>query len=154
MSAPLAADTTQDEAALRATIARWRTAFAAKNIDGLTADYAPDIVLFDVRPPYRHVGIPAIKKLWQHALLHFPASFTSEHHDLHIEISNGLAFVYGLHHITSPTDPHHPACGSYVRVTACFRKIAGQWKAIHEHVSFPVDPTTGRLVPITDPTVA
>jgi ketosteroid isomerase-like protein len=142
-----------DEAALRATIARWRTAFAAKDIEGLTTDYAPDIVLFDVRPPYRLVGIPAIKRLWQHALPHFPAAFTSEHHDLHIEIAGDLAFLHALHRITSTAEPTHPMCGTYVRVTACFRKLAGHWKAVHEHVSLPIDPTTNLAAPITDPAV-
>lgn len=38
-----------------------------------------------------------------------------------------------------------------MRVTACYRRIEGRWLAVHEHVSIPFDPMTGRAVMIPDP---
>ncbi len=148
------AEIAPDKAAFLAVIENWRRAFENRDLAALTADYAPDAVLFDVKPPYRLVGIDAIRKTWQHALPCFPKQFKSEHRDLHIEIAGDLAFIFGLHHITSASEPNHPACGTYLRITACFKKINGHWKAIHEHVSLPVDPATGKMSPIPDASIA
>jgi ketosteroid isomerase-like protein len=32
-----------------------------------------------------------------------------------------------------------------MRATACFRKIGGRWRVVHEHVSLPFDPETEKV---------
>jgi uncharacterized protein (TIGR02246 family) len=143
----------RDEAEIRKLIAAWSRALEAKDLDGLLANYAPDVLLFDVMPPYKTVGVPAIRALWERCLPHFPASFRSEHRDLKLTVAGDLAFCHGLHHI-APDDKAHPAGQSWIRVTACYRKIDGRWLTVHEHVSFPFDCATGQISPIVDPDVA
>jgi uncharacterized protein (TIGR02246 family) len=145
------AQSTHDEAAIRALISQWSRALEAKDLDALTADYLPDAVLYDVKPPYKTQGPAAIRQTWEACLPCFPKSFKSEHRDLRIAVSGDVAFCFGLHHLVVPDEPNHPATQSWIRVTACYQKVAGQWKVVHEHVSMPFDCTTGRIAPITDP---
>ena len=67
----------QDEAEIRALISKWSRALEAKDVDALTADYVPDAVLFDVKPPYKNQGVAAVRRVWQDCLPYFPSSFTS-----------------------------------------------------------------------------
>jgi uncharacterized protein (TIGR02246 family) len=145
-----AAGLSTDEADIRAAIARWSRALEAKDVAGLTADYLPDAVLFDVKPPHKVVGVGAIADLWRACLPHFPAKFRSEHRDLQLTVGEDVAFVHGVHKIVPIDPPDHPAGQSWLRVTACYRKVAGQWKVAHEHVSFVFDCSTGMISPLTD----
>jgi ketosteroid isomerase-like protein len=148
------ADTENDEAAIRALIAGWSRALEAKDVDGLTADYLPGAVLYDVKPPHKVVGPAAIRALWAACLPYFPAAFRSEHRDLSVAVGGDVAFCHGLHHIRPLDDPDHPAGRSWMRVTACYRKVGGRWKVAHEHVSMPFDCATGQVAPITNPDAA
>ena len=139
-----------DERAIRAMIAAWARALEAKDVDALTADYAPDALLYDVKPPYKVEGVAAIRQVWEQCLPYFPASFRSEHRDLTIAIGGDVAFCHGLHHIDVLGQPDHPAGRSWIRVTACYRRIDGRWRVVHEHVSIPFDCTTGQVAPITN----
>ena len=140
-----------DEAEIRRLIADWSRALEAKDLDGLVAKYVDDAVLYDVKPPYLTRGPAAIRQVWQDCLPYFPAKFKSEHRDLKISVGGDVAFVFGLHHMKPIDPPDHPAGQSWIRVTACYRKVGGAWKVAHEHVSMPFDCTTGQIAPITTP---
>ena len=126
-------------------------ALEAKDLDGLVANYLPDAVLYDVKPPYKSEGPAAIRQVWEACLPFFPAKFQSEHRDLKIAVGGDVAFVHGLHHMNVIDQPDHPAGQSWIRVTACYRKVDGEWKVAHEHVSMPFDCTTGEIAPIVSP---
>jgi len=132
-------------------IANWRKALEARDLDGLVANYADDAELFDVKPPHRLRGPAEIRRVWEQCLPYFPKAFKSEHSDLKVEVSDGLAFVHGLHHVRPIDEPGHPAGQTWIRVTACYRKVDGRWLVAHEHVSMPFDCATGQLAPITNP---
>jgi PhnB protein len=138
-----------DEAAIRAIIAKWTRAVEAKDAKAIVADYLPDAVLFDAIPPYRTQGREAIAALWEQCFPFFPEKFRSEHKDLEIEVSGDVAFVYGLHHFV-PEPADHPCGSSWMRVTACYRRVDGQWRVAHEHVSVPFDPMSGKASFIQD----
>jgi len=143
-----------DEAEIRRLISAWSRALEAKDLKGLTANYAPDALLFDVKPPHRVQGPAAIRKVWADCLPYFPKSFKSEHHDIQLTVGEDVAVWHGLHRMT-PIDPPDHRCGqSWVRVTACYRKVEGKWLIIHEHVSFPFDCATGMIAPVVDPNAA
>jgi uncharacterized protein (TIGR02246 family) len=139
-----------DEAQILAMIAKWRTALENRDLDGLVADYVPDAVLFDVHPTYKIVGPAAIRAAWEQCLPFFPKTFKSEHRDVKLVVGDDVAFGHMAHHILAVDEPQHPASGSWIRVTVGYRKVAGQWKVCHEHVSMPFDCATGKLAPITD----
>ena len=141
-----------DEAIIRQAIAEWSKNLVALDLDKLLAGYHHDIVLYDVKPPYKIVGIDAYRKNWEECLPFFPERFKSEHRDLVIHVEGDLATIHGLHHMVplDEKDKDHPAFRSWVRVTAILKKINGQWLCVHEHVSIPFDCTTGLVSAITD----
>lgn len=141
-----------DEAEIRRLIAKWSAALEKKDVDGLLADYAPDVLLYDLKPPYEIRGVEAFRKLWQDCLPFFPDAFASEHHGMTITVSGDIAFAHGLHHIT-PLAGDHPAGRTWMRVTACYRKTNGAWQVAHEHVSLPFDPRSGQAVLIATPEI-
>ena len=54
-----------DEAEIRALIERWAEAVHTGDMDGVLADHAHDIVMFDVPPPEDGVrGIQAYRETW------------------------------------------------------------------------------------------
>ena len=53
-----------DETAIR-DVSRWVDAVSAQNLDGVLADHDPNIVMFDVPPPFDGVrGIDAYRQSW------------------------------------------------------------------------------------------
>lgn len=141
---------TRDEEAIRELADQWSKALEAKDLEGLTADYAPDALLFDVKPPYKTKGVDAIRRLWEVCLPYFPAKYKSVHRDFEVTVSGDLAFAHGLHQI-KPTSEDHPAGGMWLRVTVCYQRRGGKWQVVHEHVSLPFDPATGQVSYITEP---
>lgn len=145
-----APSTAQDEAEIRALFAAWARKLEARDLDSMMAGYSPDIVLFDVNPPYKVRGIEAYRASWEACLACLPEKFTSEHRDLEITVSGDAAFAHCLHHIVPVGDASHPMAQTWVRVTVGLHRIDGQWKAVHEHVSLPFEPMTGKVSRITD----
>ncbi len=144
--------THNDEAEIRGMIANWSAALEAKDVDGLTAHYLPDTVLFDAIPPYKTVGKDAIRAVWESCLPYFPAQFKSEHRDVNVHVSGDLAVVHAVHHMI-PTPADDPTGQTWIRVTVCYRRIDGQWKVVHEHVSIPFNPMDNQAWHIKDPNV-
>lgn len=138
------------EAEIRTLIGQWAAALERKDVEGLTAEYVPDAVLFDAIPPYKSEGVEAIREVWSGCLPHFPAQFQSEHRDLVVTMTGEMAVVHGLHRVV-PEDPNHPCGNTWLRITVCFRRVAGGWKVFHEHVSLPFNPMEGTVWNIADP---
>lgn len=139
----------RDELDIRRLIIKWAKALEAKDAEGLTADYAPDAVLYDAIPPYKTVGAGNIRKVWEHCFPYLP-EFKSVHRDLSIHVEGNMAFVHGLHNF-EPTPADHPCGKSWLRITVCYRRIEGQWRVVHEHVSLPFNPIDNHAWSITDP---
>lgn len=131
-----------DEADIRGLIAAWSRAVEARDPAAIVAAYTPDTVLYDAIPPGRTVGADAIAATWARCLPYFPERFASEHTDLVVEVDGDVAFVHGLHHFV-PEPPDHPCGSTWMRVTACYKRMSGAWRVAHEHVSIPFDPMTG-----------
>ncbi len=81
--------------------------------------------------------------MWTQCLPYFPQEFKSERKHLTLHVSGDVAFMHCMHHLV--TDDDHPGCQTWLRVTVGYRKIDGQWLAIHEHVSLPYNPMTGQV---------
>jgi uncharacterized protein (TIGR02246 family) len=140
----------QDEVEIRQLVEKWSKALEAKDLDRLTADYAPDALLFDAIPAYKVVGAANIRSVWASCLPYFPETFRSEHRDLVVHVDGDLAFVHGLHHFV-PTPADHCCGQTWMRITVCYRRIEGQWIVVHEHVSIPFNPMDNQAWRITDP---
>jgi uncharacterized protein (TIGR02246 family) len=120
-------------------------AIRTKDIDALMTHYAPDVVVFDIRPPARIRGVDAYRKNFEAWFASVKGRIDYEVHDLSIAKNGEVAFCCCLSHVRSV-----PTTGEKldyrVRVTSCLQKMGGQWLVAHEHISMPIDMRTMRAV--------
>lgn len=135
MATPYAAD----EAAIRQLIGKLAQAIRTMDFEGLRACFAPDMVSFDLGgPPLQTVGAEAKLKNWEMAFMVFQPPLDYEIRDLAITVGDDVAFGHSFNRF-SGTSEHGDMVGPWVRYTAGFRKIDGNWFIAHDQVSVPVD---------------
>jgi uncharacterized protein (TIGR02246 family) len=132
-----------DDAAIRALESRLAAAVSAKDVDAIMKVYAPDVFVFDLVPPRQYVGAAAYRKDWEGLMSTFKGPLKFEVNDLAVDVAGPVAWSHSVQHILG-TDPTGAATDLTVRVTDVYRKTAGGWKIVQEHVSVPVDLPTGK----------
>ena len=140
-----------DEADIRQRFGRLAEAIRAGDLDGVMPIYAPDIVTFDVQPPLRRVGAAGKRKNWLDVFTLFQPPLTCEIRDLTITVSDDMAFAYSFNRISGILKNGNASSGMWVRATACFRKIDGNWLIVHDHAAVPLDVESGRAVQDLEP---
>jgi ketosteroid isomerase-like protein len=133
------------EAQVRQRIADRERAIAAKDVDRIQAHYHEDVVLLDVKPPYRTVGIEELRRVWDSALPCLADSFQVETRDLRIVLSGDVAVEHRLFRLGGLPECHS-AGQTWIRGSAVWHKDQGRWRIVHDHWSVPFDPQTSRAV--------
>jgi ketosteroid isomerase-like protein len=125
-----------DEQQIRALIEAWAIAAHAGDLDTVLADHAPEIVMFDVPPPYEGVrGIQAYRDSWLPFFDWQANGAVFELETLDIVTGADVAFAYGLLRCGTPAElADNPQ--QRLRLTVGLRKSAGRWVVVHEHHSF------------------
>lgn len=139
-----------DEREIRQLIAEQAEAICAKNVPRIMACYAPDVVFFDVKPPFQIRGADDFRLIWEQCLPCFPDTFQIERRDLRVLVDGDLALAHWLFRF-SGMEREHPAAQSWYRTSACYQRKRGRWQVVHEHVSVPFDPHTSLAVFTLDP---
>jgi len=134
-----------DEAEIKRVIERGVEAVCDKNIEGVMSLYAPEVVSFDIVPPLRYLGADEFRKAWEEVFSSFQGPIGYELHDFTITMGDDVAFTYSLNRI-SGTMNNGQKTDLWLRWTACFRKIYGQWLIVHHHNSVPVNLEHGKAV--------
>ena len=134
-----------EEAAIKRVIGGFVEALRAKDLDGVMSIYAPEIVTFDVVPPLHYVGAEAMRKRWEEVFSSLPGPVGYEIADLSITVGEDMAFTHSFNRASAML-PTWQQIGTWVRWTACWRKIGGQWLLVHDQVSVPVVLQTGSAV--------
>jgi len=128
-----------NEQEIRTLIENWVTAVHTGDLDTVLADHAPDIVMFDVPPPYDGVrGLDAYRDTWPGFFewQRSGASFSLE--SLEITAGEDVAFGHALLLCGTPDElKENPALR--LRLTIGLRRENGRWIVTHEHHSFPHD---------------
>ena len=132
-----------DEVLIRGLIEDKIKAVRAKDIDGATSNYAPDVLSFDVVNPLQNIGLDAIRKRLKEWLSSFQGSIDFDIRDLSITAGDGVAFCHSLNHV-SATKMDGGELDMWWRETACYRKIDDRWIITHQHSSVPFDMKTGK----------
>ena len=132
-----------EEAEIRTLIEERVRAVRAKDVNGATASYAPDAILFDVVNPLQHVGAKAARRRSEEWFATFDGPLGFEMSELKIAVGDEVAFCHGLNHVTGTTRDGG-ALDMWWRATACYSKLNGRWMVTHEHSSVPFDVTTGK----------
>jgi uncharacterized protein (TIGR02246 family) len=133
----------RDAAAIQGLLNDLITALHDKNLDGLVSIYTPDVVAFDVGGPLQYQGTDAERKAWTAAFSMIQGPITYEIRDLDITVGDDMAFSHSINRLSGALATGQ-MFGPWVRWTACYRKINGQWRIVHHHVSVPVDVATGK----------
>jgi ketosteroid isomerase-like protein len=109
------------------------------------AYYSPDesLFVFDALPPRQYVGAAAYRKNWEGFLAAYPGAVHAEVTDWKTATEGNLAYGHGIFRTTGPDKDGMPL-DLTLRVTDVYRKVNGKWLVVHEHVSWPVDLTTGK----------
>jgi uncharacterized protein (TIGR02246 family) len=143
---PLRRNLMTDEQQIRALIEAWARAAHEGDMATVLADHAPDIVMFDVPPPYEGVrGLEAYRATW---LPFFEWQATGAVFDVEaLDVVTGaeVAFAFALLRCGTPADfARDPQ--QRLRLTIGLRKSDDRWTVVHEHHSF-ADATPAPAVP-------
>ena len=138
-----AAPSSSDEHAIRAMYDRFSAAVQSHDIHTIMSFYAPDVVAFDAFPPRQYSGAAAYRKDYEGFFAAFPGPVTSKASDVHVNVSGNIAYAYGVDTWTV-TGKDGQAMPMVFRFTDVLRRAGGKWLIVHEHLSFPVDPDSGK----------
>jgi ketosteroid isomerase-like protein len=127
-----------DEADIRQRIDKLVEAIRAMDLRSVKPIYASDIVSFDIVPPLQHIGAEAKWKNWTDVFTTYQRPLGYEIRDLTISVGDDVAFGHSLNRL-SGTLKNGNSSDFWVRWTACFRKIEGNWLIVHDHVSVPLE---------------
>jgi ketosteroid isomerase-like protein len=133
-----------DKAQIEALEAKFAAGFSAKDVSKIMSCYARDgLFVFDVAPPRQHVGWEDYKKDWEGLLSGIGGPVTFMISDLDVTAVGSVAYSHSIQDLRW-SGAGGVAVELTVRVTDVYRKIAGDWRIVQEHVSVPVDLDTGK----------
>lgn len=134
-----------DMTAIQALEDKYVEAFNTRDVSGIMANYARgrELFVFDAVPPREYPSWDAYKRDWETLFSQFPGPASDKMSELRITVVGSMA--YG-HHIddTQLTQKDGTKKEFVVRTTDVFRKFKDKWLIVQEHVSFPVDVSTGQ----------
>lgn len=139
-----------DETAIRALEDSFAIAFNAGNIDAIMKNYVQDnsLVVFDVVPRKHYRGADNYRKNWADFFSHFRGTPRITITDLGITADGNLGFSHSIQRVVGTDIQGHPVDRT-VRVTDGYRKVGDKWLIVLEHISVPVDMTTGKAAAVT-----
>jgi uncharacterized protein (TIGR02246 family) len=132
-----------DEADIRAVQDRVAAAINARDPAAIVANYSPDVFVFDLPPPRQYVGEKAWKEDWQGVFAAPAGAGKLDVQDLAISVSGDVAYSHAIDHYVSD-GPGGTKVELNLRATDVYRKIGGKWLIVQEHLSVPIDMTTGK----------
>jgi uncharacterized protein (TIGR02246 family) len=132
-----------EESRIRRIIESWAEAVRNRDSSALTANFAPDAMVFDLIEPLRYSGPEALRGRVQQWLSSFQGPTGYEVRDLKIMAGDDLAFCHSLNRVIG-TATEGKKIDMWWRSTVCFRKVDGNWIVVHEHSSVPFHMKNGR----------
>lgn len=138
----MSTDTSTAEQEVRALHEAWFEASHDKDLDAVMAPIDPSIVSYEHSPPLQHTAQADIREECRQGFEHQSDDFTWTVPDLQVLVRDDLAVAWGLNRMANRDEAGHEDV-VWSRGTRVFRRVDAEWKMVHQHVSFPVDPATG-----------
>ncbi|HZB18557.1 MAG TPA: SgcJ/EcaC family oxidoreductase [Blastococcus sp.] len=127
-----------DDDLIRELVERWARAVHAGDLDGVLADHAADIVMFDVPPPDDGVrGIDAYRDCWPPFFEWQRQGAVFDLVELDVVAGADVAYAHALLRCGTPEELAKEP-DRRLRLTLGLRREAGRWVVAHEHHSFPL----------------
>jgi ketosteroid isomerase-like protein len=123
------------EGEIRTLIARWSKAVREQDMVGIRADHDPDILMFDVPPPFLSRGLDAYMATWGTFFAYQAKPVQFDFHDIAITTGNDVAFATAIGRCCDLSSGEK--VDLEFRLTMGFRKLEGRWLIVHEHHSIP-----------------
>jgi uncharacterized protein (TIGR02246 family) len=125
-----------NEADIHALIERWAKAVREENRTAILADHDPDMLMFDVPPPFLSRGLDAYMATWETFFSSQERPVAFDFHDVQITCGDEVAFATAIGKCVNidPTGKREPL---EFRLTMGLRKIDSRWRVMHEHHSLP-----------------
>ncbi|MEU8251344.1 nuclear transport factor 2 family protein [Nonomuraea sp. NPDC048916] len=131
------------EKEIRDHFEEWFRDAAAKDLDAVMTKIADDAVSYEHDAPLVCTGAPAIREVCRQGFDVMAGELRWDIPDLHVIVRDDLAVSWGLNRMRAQ-EPGKEPVELWSRGTRVFQRIDGEWKMIHQHVSYPLDPETGR----------
>jgi uncharacterized protein (TIGR02246 family) len=125
-----------NEAQIRALIERWAKAVREENRAAIRMDHDSDILMFDVPLPFLSRGLDAYMATWEIFFSMVEKPITFDFQDVQITCGPEVAFATAIGRCVD-IDPSGKREPLEFRLTMGLRKIAGDWRVMHEHHSLP-----------------
>jgi ketosteroid isomerase-like protein len=134
-----------DEKAILKLFGDFSAAIKARDVNKIMSLYShdPHAVFFDAYAPREYVGYSAYEKGYKKFFDYSPGTMSATISEVQIGVSGTLAYAYGIDTWVI-TPPKGKPDKNVFRFTDVLRREGGKWVIFHEHVSFPVDPATGK----------
>lgn len=125
------------EAEIRAIIEAWSTAVHRRDIDGVMAHHADDLLMFDVVGPLQARGVASYRQSWLEEF--FPWHGGTGRFDLkELQVTAGTEVAFATALIDCAGMENSQAVALTLRLTVGLKKSAGRWLITHEHHSEPL----------------
>ena len=119
------------ESQIKALIEAWADAVRRHDLSAILAHHDPDMVMFDVPPPFQSRGLDEYKTTWDLFFRYHKPSYAFDIEDISITAGNDVAFAVAVMRCGAPQSEFQ------FRLTIGLRKIDGEWCIMHEHHSVP-----------------
>jgi uncharacterized protein (TIGR02246 family) len=133
------------EVEIRALIDDWANAIRAKDVDGIMARHALDLVSFDCHSALQFKGAEAYRKFLEACFPCMQGPMIFEIHELDIAAGEDVAFAHFIARCVA-TGLDGAEHASRLRATVGLRKTNGAWRIAHGHLSAPFDPQNGQAM--------
>lgn len=125
-----------DEATLLEIFNGWSKAVREEDIAAIRAHHDPNMLMFDVPPPFQAHGIDAYMETWKLFYSSVPKPVKFDFDSIQIHTGNDVAFLSAVGHCR-----YNKPSGEIVpldfRLTMGFHKLNERWLIVHEHHSVP-----------------
>ncbi|HEY3813817.1 MAG TPA: SgcJ/EcaC family oxidoreductase [Caulobacteraceae bacterium] len=129
---------TADEAAIRSLVETWAAAVRRRDLEAVMRHHTPDLLMFDVPPPFESRGLEAYRESWK-VFYHWardPVRFDIRSMDV---VAGADVAVVMCAMQCAGTETSGKDIDLDFRLTLGLRKIDGQWAIFHEHHSIPAE---------------
>ena len=121
---------------VRDVVEGWVRAIQQRDLAGVLARHAPDVVMFDVPPPHQGVrGLAAYEQTWPPFFDWLESGAVFELESLDVTTGADVAFAWLLLRCGSPAERAERP-DARLRITVGLRRESGAWLITHEHHSY------------------
>ncbi|HXT75878.1 MAG TPA: nuclear transport factor 2 family protein [Candidatus Eisenbacteria bacterium] len=124
-----------NETEIKGLIDRWAKAVREENRAAIRADHDPDMLMFDVPPPFLSQGLDAYMATWEPFFSTAEKPVRFHFTDVKVTAGDDVAFATAIGHCVDLSSGKREELD--FRLTMGLRKIDGRWRIQHEHHSLP-----------------